>query len=154
LSEFRSRLLTDDAEALLFDTLLNLFRDAGLLKARGKQRTDSTHVLAAIRELHRLENVGETMRHALNRLAIAAPDWLRPHADLAWVERYAQRIEQYRLPKEDTERQALATIIGQDGYCLLEACLNPTAPLVVQTEPAVDILRRVWIQQVRFVLPK
>jgi len=147
LSEFRGRLLTDDAEALLFDTVLNLFRDAGLLKARGKQRTDSTHVLAAIRELHRLENVGETMRHALNRLAIVAPDWLRPHADLAWVERYGRRVEQYRLPKEDAERQALATIIGQDGYCLLEACLNPTAPLVVQTEPAVDILRRVWIQQ-------
>jgi transposase len=147
LSEFRGRLLTDDAEAVLFDTVLNLFRDAGLLKARGKQRTDSTHVLAAIRELHRLENVGETMRHALNRLAIVAPDWLRPRANLAWVERYAHRVEQYRLPKEDAERQALATVIGQDGYHLLEACLNPSAPVVVQTEPAVDILRRVWIQQ-------
>ena len=101
LCEFRARLLTDDAEALLFDTVLGLFRDAGLLKARGKQRTDSTHVLAAIRVLHRLENVGETMRHALNCLAIVAPDWLRQHADLAWVECYDRRVEQYRLPKED-----------------------------------------------------
>ena len=147
LCEFRARLLTDDAELLLFDTLLEIFRDAGLLKARGKQRTDSTHVLAAIRELQRLENVGETMRHALNRLAIVAPDWLRQHADRAWVERYGRRVEQYRLPKEEAERQALATLIGQDGYCLLSDCLAPSAPEVLRLEPAVDILRRVWIQQ-------
>jgi transposase len=147
LCEFRARLLADDAETLLFDTVLSLFRDAGLLKARGKQRTDSTHVLAAIRTLHRLENVGETMRHALNCLAIIAPDWLRQHADLAWVERYGRRVEQYRLPKEDAHRQALATTIGQDGYQLLAACLAPSAPIVVRTAPALEILRRVWIQQ-------
>jgi transposase len=147
LCEFRARLLTDDAEALLFDTVLGLFRDAGLLKARGKQRTDSTHVLAAIRVLHRLENVGETMRHALNCLAISAPDWLRQHADLAWLERYGRRVEQYRLPKEDAQRQALAATIGQDGYQLLAACLDPSAPMLVRTEPAIEILRRVWIQQ-------
>lgn len=147
LSEFRARLLSDDAETVLFDTVLNLFRDAGLLKARGKQRTDSTHVLAAIRKLHRLENVGETLRHTLNRLAIVAPDWLRAHADRTWVERYAQRVEQYRLPKDDAGQQALATLIGQDGYRLLEACFAPEAPTLVRTEPAVETLRRVWIQQ-------
>src|SRR4028118_1526174 len=147
LCEFRARLLTDDAELLLFDTLLTLFRDADLLKARGKQRSDSTHVLAAIRNLHRLENVGETMRHALNRLALVAPAWLRQHANPAWVERYGRRVEQYRLPKEDAQRQALATTIGEDGYELLDAAFAPTAPPVVQSEPAIDILRRVWLQQ-------
>lgn len=147
LCEFRLRLLNDDADHLLVDTVLDIFRAAGLLKARGKQRTDSTHVLAAIRALHRLENVGETLRHALNRLAIVAPDWLRQQADPAWVERYGRRVEQYRLPKEEAQRQALATTIGQDGDCLREACLNPRAPAVVQSEPAVEILRCVWIQQ-------
>jgi transposase len=43
---------------------MNLCRERGWIKARGKQRTDSTHVLAAIRALRRLEYVGETMRHA------------------------------------------------------------------------------------------
>lgn len=147
LSEFRARLLTDDAERLLFDAVLEIFCDAGLLKARGKQRSDSTHVLAAIRTLHRLENVGETLRHTLNRLAVVAPDWLRQHANPVWVERYARRIEQYRLPKQEAQRQALAFTIGHDGYELLEACLAPTAPLLVRTEPAVEILRRVWLQQ-------
>jgi transposase len=147
LCEFRARLLSDDAERLLFDTVLEIFRDADLLKPRAKQRSDSTHVLAAIRELHRIENVGETMRHALNRLAVVSPDWLRQHAKPDWVERYGRRVEQYRLPKEEAQRQALVTAIGQDGYALLELCWLPTAPLEVRSEPAIEILRRVWIQQ-------
>ena len=64
LSEFRSRLLANGAERRLFDLLLAHFRERGWIKARGKQRTDSTHVLAAIRTIRRLECVGETMRHA------------------------------------------------------------------------------------------
>src|SRR5690242_2042333 len=80
LSEFRTRLVTGGAEELLLDTLLKACRAHGLLKARGRQRTDSTHVLAAIRVLNRLECVGETLRQALNALAVSAPDWLR-----AWV---------------------------------------------------------------------
>jgi len=116
LSEFRTRLLTDDAEYLLFDTVLDLFREAGLLKARGlRSRTDSTYVLAASRDLHRLENIGETLRHTLNCLAVAAPDWLRHHAVPAWVARYAVRIEQYRLPKDEPERQVFSETIGRDG---------------------------------------
>ncbi len=70
LSEFRARRLHDDATALLLDTLLALYREAGLLKARSKQRSDSTYVLATIRDLSRLENVAETLRHALNQLAL------------------------------------------------------------------------------------
>jgi transposase len=148
LSEFRARLLKADAEALLFDTVLELAQELGLLKARGKQRTDSTHVLAAIRELHRLEHVGETLRHALNTLAVAAPVWLRAHVDPAWGERYGTRIEQYRLPKADVEREALARTIGHDGSCLL-AALDADSALSseVRTLPAVETLRQVWAQQ-------
>jgi len=71
LSEFRTRLLAGDAEHLL-DVLLTALQDQGLLKTRGKQRTDSMHILAAIRTLNRLELMGETMRFALNRLAVVA----------------------------------------------------------------------------------
>ena len=66
LSEFRSRLIEGGAERLLLDTLLQRLRDQGLVKANGRQRTDSTHVLAAVRGLNRLERVGETVRAALN----------------------------------------------------------------------------------------
>ena len=81
LSEFRGRLLAHGAERRLFDRLLEQFRERGWIKARGKQRTDSTHVLAAIRTLRRLECVGETMRHALDVLAEGAPTWLLEHRD-------------------------------------------------------------------------
>ncbi len=74
LSEFRSRLLAHHAERRLFDVMVSQFRERGWIKERGKQRTDSTHVLAAVRAVNRLECVGETMRHALNILAEVAPD--------------------------------------------------------------------------------
>jgi hypothetical protein len=58
LSEFRSRLIEGGAEQLLLDTLLQHLRDQDLVKAGGRQRTDSTHVLAAVRGLNRLERAG------------------------------------------------------------------------------------------------
>src|SRR5215212_9856308 len=94
LSEFRTRLLAGGEECLLLDALLARFRQRGLLKGRGRQRTDSTHVLAAVRALNRLELVSETMRHALEVLAAVAPAWLRTHAAAEWVARYGRRAEE------------------------------------------------------------
>jgi transposase len=65
LSEFRARLVAGNADQMLLDTLLALFKERGWLKARGKQRTDSTHVLAKIRALNRVLCVGETLRKTL-----------------------------------------------------------------------------------------
>ncbi len=121
LSEFRSRLVAGEAELLLLDKLLSKLREMKLLKARSRQRTDSTHVLAAVRTLNRLERVGETLRYALNSLAMVAPDWLRAQTPVEWYERYGRRVENYHLPKTDTERNKLATTIGNNGLTLLRA---------------------------------
>jgi transposase len=147
LSEFRTRLLHEEAEHLLLETLLTLLQERNLLKARGTQRTDSTHILAAIRTLNRLELVGETMRFALNRLAVVAPAWLRAHMQSAWPERYGSRVENYRFPKAAAARQRLAAIIGADGFALLQAAYAPEAPPEVRAALAVEVLRQVWIQQ-------
>jgi transposase len=147
LSEFRDRLIAGEMEQQLLDLLLERFRERGLLKARGKQRTDSTHVQAAIRNLNRLELVGETMRHALNSLAGSSPAWLKAHVPPEWYERYGPRFEQSRLPKTETEREKLARQVGQDGRQLLLWVYAPEAPATVQKEAAVEILRRVWVQQ-------
>src|SRR5690349_8572042 len=69
--------------------LINLRKERGLLKAGGKQRRDSTHVLAAVRELNRTEGIAETLRAALNALALVAPSWLREQVTSEWFERYA-----------------------------------------------------------------
>jgi transposase len=87
LSAFRDRLLAGSAEEVLLDKLLERCCAVGLLKARGQQRTDSTHVLAAIRVLNRLELVAETLRAALNAVATGAPAWLQAVTPLAWYER-------------------------------------------------------------------
>ena len=147
LHAFRARLITGQAEQRLLAVMLERLHQAGLLKARGRQRTDSTHVLAAVRTMNRLEIVGETLRCALNRLAALAPDWLRAQVTPDWFARYGARVENYRLPKADTERAALAATIGADGFHLLRAALDAQAPEAVRTAPALEILRRVWVQQ-------
>jgi transposase len=147
LCEFRSRLLSGQADLLLFETLLNRLRAKGLLKAQGRQRTDSTHVLAAIQTLNRLECVGETLRQALNTLAVAVPDWLRTWVPAEWFERYGRRFEEFRLPAGRAERYALAESIGTDGRQLLNAIYEVTAPIWLRQLPAIDTLRRVWVQQ-------
>ncbi len=76
LCEFRSRLVTGNAETSLFDKLLDWCRGRKMLKSRGKQRTDSTHILAAVRGINRLECVLEAMRNALNAIAKESPEWL------------------------------------------------------------------------------
>jgi transposase len=146
LSEFRTRLIAGAAEDLLFETLLTWCRDRQLVKARGRQRIDSTHILAAVRALNRIAVVGETMRHTLNTLAVVAPEWLRAVSHPDWKDRYARRAEDDRLPTTHAARAALALTIGHDGWHLLAAIDHPDAPPWLREIPAVAILRRVWMQ--------
>jgi transposase len=147
LSEFRKRLVTGSAERLLLDTLLTRFQERQLVKARGKQRTDATHVVAAARLLNRLELVGETMRCALDALAEVAPEWLAAHLPAEWIERYGRRFTNWRLPTRQTERDALAHTIGGDGQALLALLEAPDGPAGLRTLPAVAVLQQVWEQQ-------
>src|SRR5215207_1744011 len=144
LTEFRARLVAGKAEHLLLDRMLEHFKARGLVRARGKQRTDSTHVLAAVHDLHLLELVAETLRATLDHLAAVAPDWLRGVAQPVWFERYARRVEDYRLPKSQEERAALAREIGADGHLLLDTVAAPDAPAAVREVAMIGTLRDVW----------
>jgi transposase len=144
LTEFRARLVAGRAEHLVFDRMLERFRQRGLVKARGKQRTDSTHVLAAVHDLNLLELVAETLRATLDDLAAVVPDWLRTISPPAWFERYGRRVEEYRLPKGQAEREAFALAVGEDGFLLLAALGEPTAPAAARAVPMVRTLREVW----------
>ena len=144
LTEFRTRLVAGGAEHLLLDRMLERFKARGLVKARGKQRTDSTHVLAAVHDLHLLELVAETLRAALDDLAAVVPDWLRGVVQPVWFERYGRRVEDYRLPKSQEKREALALEVGADGFVLLDVLDGPTAPAAAREVPMVGTLRDVW----------
>jgi transposase len=148
LCEFRTRLIEGEAEMLLFERLLERFREHKLLRERGKQRTDSTHVLAAVRALNRLSCIGQTFRHTLNVLTTVAPEWLLHHSQAEWAERYAKRVELEHdvPPAKRAEREAFEAALAADGLMLLSAVLSPSAPLWLKEVPAVTTLWRVWIQ--------
>ncbi len=128
LSEFRARLVAGSLELRLLELLLDRLKGLGLVKAGGRQRTDSTHVLGRIHDLNRLELAGESVRAALEALAAAAPDWLAGVIDDSWVPVYGTRIDNLHLPGSETRRTALAVQYGRDGYRLLEAVYATAAP--------------------------
>jgi transposase len=142
LSNFRERLLIADPQSVILDRVLGLLREKKLLKERGKQRTDSTHVLASIRVMNRLELVTETVRAALNELAAVAPDWTASIALPDWFTRYAQRIEDTRLPRGEKAREEFALAVGRDGFLLLKL-INEQQPDLLKLEK-IQSLQRVW----------
>ena len=147
LHDFRQRLLAHEATQRLLDTFLTACKARGWIKARGTQRTDSTHVLAAIRSLHRVECVLEAMHWALNQLSAADSAWVRQHVPLEWYARYGLRAEGARLPKDASKRDALARQIGVDGYQLLDGVWTADNAPYLRDLPALEALRRIWIQQ-------
>jgi transposase len=147
LSEFRGRLVAGRREKLLLALLLRRLGEAGLVGPGMRQRTDSTHVLARVRELNRLELAGEAVRAALEALAAAAPGWLASVTDPPWQLVYGQRITDLRLPESKAARAELAAQYAQDGYHLLEQAYSPAAPAVARELPAVQALRLILIQQ-------
>lgn len=146
LSEFRRRLIAGNAEMRIFDTVLTALRTQGLLVRRGRQRTDSTHVLQAVRDLNRLELVGETLRHFLDVCAEYAPAWIQAQVQADWYQRYARRFDMLHLPKSQAQRDALAIQIGHDGYQIIAAVTAETAPAPLRDLAAFTTLCTVWDQ--------
>lgn len=62
LTYFRDRLLANSKASYAFDQILKCLTEQGLVKSGGKQRIDSTHVIAAVRELTRIDLLHETLR--------------------------------------------------------------------------------------------
>jgi transposase len=123
-SEFRARLVAGDQAEHLLHQLLDRLRERGLIAGGGRQRTDATQVLAAVRERN---PAGAGDRDAAGRAGGAG----RRGADVAcrvpareWSARYGQRARDWRLPKAEATREALAVIVGGDGFAVLFAVLE------------------------------
>ncbi len=147
LSEFRSRLIEHEAEHRLFPLLVARLSEQGYIKKRGVQRTDSTHVLAAVRLFHRAELLGETVRAALNEVATQNPDWLQQWVPADWFERYSRRVELWKLGIGKGEKDAFMEQVGRDGSQLLTALYRPETPAHLAHLPQVQLLRQIWVQQ-------
>jgi IS5 family transposase len=148
LTEFRARLVDNSCADALLDLMLDRLKDAGLVKAGGRQRTDSTHVIACVRQLNRIESVGEGLRVALEAIARISPGWIVPLLDQGWDERYGRKVETARLLKRaNASAQALATQIGADGQALLTKIDDDPTAVWINTLPEVVVLRTLWDQQ-------
>ncbi len=145
-SEFRDRLREHEAGHYMLNKILALCLEKGLLK-QGKQRTDSTHVLANLHALNRVELVAETVRHVLNELARIAPTWLSPLIQPEWSKRYARKLDLRRNKKSKAQKLLLAQAVGEDGYQLLLALDRHDAPTELAHLNCVRVMRQIWIQQ-------
>ena len=134
-------------EEEILTIILNMCREKGWLKERGKQRTDSTHIEAAIRLTNRIVCAIETLRAALNSLAVVVPDWLAKHVPQNWYDYYGKRVEDFHIPKEATKFVPMIEQVGRDGFELLKWVREADAPIWLREIPAVETLRLVWIQQ-------
>ena len=147
LAEFRGRVAGAGLEQAALNALLERLAADGLVRAGGKQRTDSTHVVAAVAALNRLELAGESVRAALEALAAAHPDWTARALDVSeWARRYGTPLTDWRPPASQKKQDELAAAYGRDGYALLEAVYGKASPAWLAELPAVDVLRRVLLQ--------
>jgi transposase len=147
LSEFRNRVADAGREQAALDALLKRLAADGLVKADGKQRTDSTHVVAAVAALNRLELAGESVRAALEALTAAHPDWVAQRICVPdFARRYGTPMTSWRPPASKAKQDELAIAYARDGYALLEAVYDSSSPGWLREIPAVDVLRRVLLQ--------
>jgi hypothetical protein len=148
MCEFRARVAGGGLDQVVLDTLLERLAAGGLVAAGGKMRTDSTHVISAVRDLNRLELAGESVRACLEALAVAAPGWLAGHLDDSWGKRYAARIDTWRMPASAAKKEELALAYGRDGRTLLKAVYAAAA-----SDPDLGFLARLHqVEVLRVVL--
>jgi transposase len=147
LAEFRAKVAAAGLEQVALDALLARLAADGLVKEGGKQRTDSTHVVAAVAALGRLELAGESVRAALEALAAAHPGWAGQRICVSdWAGRYSTPMTSWRPPASQARRDELAITYARDGYALLDAVYDSSAPGWLRELPAVDVLRQVLLQ--------
>jgi transposase len=147
LSEFRGKVAGAGLEQVALDALLDRLVADGLVTAGGKQRTDSTHVIAAVAALNRLELAGESVRAALEALAAAHPHWVAQRICVPdFARRYGTPMTSWRPPASQVKRDELAIVYARDGYAVLEAVYDSSAPAWLREIPAIDVLRRVLVQ--------
>lgn len=147
LSEFRDRLLVHQAEGRVFEQLVQEFRSMGLIKERGKQRTDSIAMLMKVRHLSRLELVVETLRLAVGAILKANRVWGEALIPPSWEKRYGERFVLQRHTKEEWAEHDQH--VGSDGEWLMARLAGEGAPAEIKSLPEVQVLRTVWAQQFR-----
>jgi transposase len=152
LPEFRAKVADAGLEQAPLDALLERLSADGLVKAGGKQRTDSTHVIAAVAELNQLELARESVRAAVEALTAAHPGWVAGALHVSeWARKYGAPVPGWNLPSSKKKQDEFAVACAKDGYALLRAVYGKGAPAWLAELPAVETLRQVLVQNYTLV---
>ena len=143
LSHFRQRLLEHQAQALVFERLLQKLLALGFIRQRGKQRTDSSYVLGLVAKLSRLELIWETLRVSLKAIQIQDERWLERVVPEAFLQRYLVKRSDYNLTAQQAAEQLRQA--GADGLWWLQQL--ESAPAGWRQWSEIQTLRTVWEQQ-------
>jgi transposase len=123
LTGFRQRLIDHGLEEKVLDLLLARLAELGMVKAGGRQRTNSTHVLAVVQSVNRLEFLAETLRAALEALSAATPDWLAAHIDAQVGTTVWRPSRLLSAPQSEDKRTKLAVSVSRPGAGVVDvAC--------------------------------
>ncbi|MFJ8856119.1 transposase [Streptomyces sp. NPDC102437] len=141
LADFRDRLAEGDRADRLLDLALARLKEYGLVRELTTQRTDSTHVLAAVRDLTRLEPITEAVRAVLEEVAGTAPHLLDELVDEQWGRRYGRPV---RLGKNPTKPKTRILATGNDAVRLLEHLYQHGADRAFS--PRIQALRQIMVQ--------
>jgi transposase len=153
LAEFRAKAADAELERVPLDALLERLAADGLVTAGGKQRTDSTHVVAAVAALNRLELAGESVRAAAEALTAAHPGWTADVLCVSdWARRYGAPVTDWHPPASKKKQDELAVAYAKDGYALLRAVYDKASPAWLAEIPAVETLRQVLVQNYTLVI--
>jgi transposase len=153
LREFRAKAADAELVAVPLDALPERRAAEGLVKAGGKQRTDSAHAAAAVAALNRLELAGESVRAALEAVTAAHPAWTAQVLHVSErARRYGTPLTDWHRPVSEKKQDELAVTCARDGYALPEAVYGKKSPAWLAELPAVDVLRRVLLQTYTLVI--
>jgi transposase len=144
LNHWRGLLAKNQDERLFFDELVNKLQAGGLIKNRGKMRTDSTHILAVVQRLGQMELVTESVRVALAATTEVASDWVEQTVPRGFQETYGERQHEYGLSGNEIHRRLVQA--GKDGFWLLDQ-VDKSSPQVVRMLSEIEVLRKVLRQQ-------
>jgi len=148
LCNFRKRLLGQGQESMVFEHLLDYLRERGLVRAGGKQRTDTTHILGAVKQLGDIEVIGEGVRLAISELMSTDAKWVMQHLPASFIKSYKRPMPNYRMSKQELETFIQET--GEEARWLLDQ-VALCGSVEMQQLPTVLQLARIWEDQYQYV---
>jgi transposase len=148
LCNFRKRLLEHGHESLIFEQLLVYLREQGLVGADGKQRTDATHIIGAVKQMSDVEVVREGIRLAIGDLMSLDAMWSVEHLPASFIKSYSRAMPSYRMSKMEVEELIQET--GEEARWLLDLVAS-LGSVKLQQLPAIVQLRQIWEDQYQYV---